>query len=67
MRRLHTKIARCLEQLEQNPRLHPKIKSLKDNLAGYYRVGDYRVIYLVNDETNEVLVNTIAYRREVYK
>jgi mRNA interferase RelE/StbE len=66
---LAKKIARCFEQLEQTPRLHPNIKPLKGDFAGYYRyrIGDYRVIYLVNDETKEVLVNTIAHRREVYE
>jgi len=66
---LAKKIARCLEQLEQTPRLHPNIKPLKGELAGYYRyrVGDYRVIYLINDETSHVIVNTIAHRREAYE
>jgi len=65
---LAKKIARCFEQLEQTPRLHPNIKPLKANLAGYYRyrIGDYRVIYLIDDETNQVIVDTIAHRREVY-
>ncbi|MBW4562259.1 MAG: type II toxin-antitoxin system mRNA interferase toxin, RelE/StbE family [Mojavia pulchra JT2-VF2] len=47
-------IARCFEQLEQNPRFHPNIKPLKGDLVGYYRccIGDYRVIYQVDDETN---------------
>jgi len=66
---LGKKIARCFEQLEQSPHYHPNIKPLKGELAEYYRyrIGDYRVIYLVDDETNQVLVNTIAHRREVYE
>ncbi|MEH2141385.1 type II toxin-antitoxin system RelE family toxin [Nostoc sp.] len=66
---LAKKIAKCFEQLEQNPRFHPNIKPLKGDLAGYYRyrIGDYRVIYQVDDETNQVMVNTIAHRREVYE
>ncbi len=66
---LAKKLARCFEQLEQSPRYHPNIKPLKGDFAGYYRyrIGDYRVIYLVDDETNQVLVNTIAHRREVYE
>jgi len=65
---LAKKLARCFEQLEQSPRYHPNIKPLKGDFAGYYRyrIGDYRVIYLVDDETNQILVNTIAHRREVY-
>ncbi|HCF26371.1 MAG TPA: type II toxin-antitoxin system RelE/ParE family toxin [Cyanobacteria bacterium UBA11049] len=66
---LAKKIARCLEQLEQTPRIHPNIKPLKGDLAGYYRyrMGDYRVIYLIDDETNRVIVVTIAHRREAYE
>ncbi|MEG5141117.1 MULTISPECIES: type II toxin-antitoxin system RelE family toxin [unclassified Microcoleus] len=47
---LAKKNARCLEQLEQTPRLHPNIKALKGDFAGYYRygIGDYRVIYWVH-------------------
>ncbi|MEH2334193.1 type II toxin-antitoxin system RelE family toxin [Nostoc sp.] len=43
---LAKKIAKCFEQLEQNPRFHPNIKPLKDDFAGYYhyRISDYRVI-----------------------
>ncbi len=66
---LAKKIARCFEQLEQFPRYHPNIKPLKGDFAGYYRyrIGDYRVIYQVDDETNQVLVSTIVHRREAYE
>jgi mRNA interferase RelE/StbE len=66
---LAKKIARCFEQLEQSPRHHPNIKPLKGDLAAYYRyrIGDYRVIYQVDDETNQVLVSTIVHRREAYE
>ncbi|MBW4630979.1 MAG: type II toxin-antitoxin system RelE/ParE family toxin [Iphinoe sp. HA4291-MV1] len=66
---LAKKIARCFEQLEQNPRFHPNIKPLKGDLAGYYRyrIGDYRVIYQIDDDTDQVIVNTIAHRREAYE
>jgi mRNA interferase RelE/StbE len=66
---LGQKIARCLKQLEQNPRYHPKIKALKGDYAGYYRyrIGDYRVIYSVEDQLVQVFVVAIAHRREVYE
>jgi mRNA interferase RelE/StbE len=66
---LAKKIARCFEQLEQSPRYHPNIKPLKGDLAGYYRyrIGDYRVIYQVDDEANQVLVSTIVHRTEAYE
>jgi mRNA interferase RelE/StbE len=66
---LARKICRCLQQLEQTPRSHPNIKALKGELGGYYRyrIGDYRVIYSVEDELVQVLVVTIAHRGEVYE
>ncbi|HEY9675912.1 MAG TPA: type II toxin-antitoxin system RelE/ParE family toxin [Waterburya sp.] len=66
---LAKKIARCFEQLEQSPRYHPNIKPLKGDFTGYYRyrIGDYRVIYQVDDETNQVIVTTIVHRREAYE
>lgn len=65
---LAKKIARCLEQLEQNPRSHPNIKALKGDYTGYYRyrIGDYRVIYSVEDESREVFIDAIAHRSEAY-
>jgi mRNA interferase RelE/StbE len=66
---LARKLARCFEQLEQEPRHHPNIKPLKGNLAGSYRyrVGDYRVIYRIDDGQQAVRVLKIAHRSEVYE
>ena len=66
---LAKKVARCFEQLEQNPRFHPNVKPLKGNFAGYYRdpISDYRVIYQVDHGINQVMVTTIAHRREAYE
>ncbi|MEH2080367.1 MAG: type II toxin-antitoxin system RelE/ParE family toxin [Nostoc sp.] len=45
------------------------MKPLKGNFAGYYRdrIGEYHVIYRIDDETNQLIVTTIAHRREVYE
>jgi mRNA interferase RelE/StbE len=63
------KLDRCFDQLETNPYFHPNIKVLKVNYYGCYRyrVGDYRVVYSV-DESN-ILVNiiVIAHRSKVYE
>ncbi|MEH2279716.1 MAG: type II toxin-antitoxin system RelE/ParE family toxin [Nostoc sp.] len=42
---------------------------MKGNFAGYYRyrIGEYRVIYRIDDETNQIIVTTIAHRGEVYE
>ena len=65
---LAKKLARCFEQLEHNPIEHPNIKRLTGPLAGYwrYRVGDYRVIYRMDLNTEIVFVLKIVHRREAY-
>ncbi|MEG4964118.1 MULTISPECIES: type II toxin-antitoxin system RelE/ParE family toxin [unclassified Microcoleus] len=65
---LQRKLDRCFEMLKTDPRSHPNIKQLKGELAGYYRyrVGDYRVVYDIDDEQKRVVVTVIAHRREVY-
>ena len=49
---LAKKLARCFKNLENSPRSNPNIKPLKGNYTGYYRyrVGDYRVVYSIEDE-----------------
>ncbi len=66
---LAKKLARCFEQLEQEPRHHTNVKPLKGNLAGQYRyrVGDYRVIYRICEQQVHVLVLKIAHRKESYE
>jgi mRNA interferase RelE/StbE len=68
-RPLALKLARCFRQLETDPRRGNNVKRLKDAWSGYlrYRVGDWRVIYRVDDEANRVSVVVIAHRREVYE
>ena len=62
------KINRCLLILEQDPYNHPNITALRGNLAGRYRyrIGDYRILYLVDEELKVVFVTLIAHRSKVY-
>lgn len=63
------KLARCFAALESDPRQGNNIKPLKGKLEGTfrYRVGDLRVVYVVNDRTVTVYVVTIAKRGDVYE
>jgi len=62
------KLARCFVQLGTEPRRHNNVKQLTGRLQGFfrYRVGDYRVIYAIDDAKRAVTVITIAHRRESY-
>jgi len=63
------RLNRCFSQLRENPYSHPNIKRLRGSLAGYwrYRVGDWRVVYEVDDENERITVLLIAHRRDVYR
>ncbi|EAZ88677.1 type II toxin-antitoxin system RelE family toxin [Crocosphaera chwakensis] len=65
---LARKIAKSFDILEQTPYQHPNIKFLKGELKGYYRyrVGDYRIIYEIDDQIIQVIVIKIAHRSQVY-
>jgi len=64
-RRLH----RCFDQLSTRPRRHPNALKLRGQLAEYfrYRVGDWRVIYRIDDDAGTVWVVLIEHRREAYR
>lgn len=69
-RRLHgslrERIAQAIDGLAADPRPQGAVK-----LAGRgdyrIRVGDYRIVYAVDDDERFVLVARIAHRREVYR
>jgi mRNA interferase RelE/StbE len=66
--KLHNAIATRIEdkmmELEQDPR-PPGCKKLKGRDAYRIRIGDYRVIYEIQDGRLIVTVITIGHRREV--
>lgn len=66
---LARRLARCFAQLEREPRRHNNIKRLSGTLAGQlrFRVGDWRVIYRIDDGARQVHVLVIAHRSEVYE
>jgi mRNA interferase RelE/StbE len=73
--------ARQIQRLPENirARLGPHISGLADNshprgskkLAGTegyrLRVGDYRVLYEIDNDASRVLIVRVAHRREVYR
>lgn len=63
------KLARCFRSLEKNPREGNNIKPLRGKFAGSYRyrVGDLRVVYMINNQAVTVFMITIAKRSDVYE
>jgi len=68
-RQVARKLAHGFEILEQTPRHHPNIKPLSGPLIGQHRlrVGDYRIVYLIDDPAGVVHVLKIAHRSEAYR
>ena len=60
------RIVRVVEELEAEPR-PPGVRKLADeNNLWRLRVGDFRVIYSIEDDRLLVLVVRVANRRDVY-
>ena len=66
---LQRRLDRCFNTIGQDPKRHPNIKPLKGKLEGYYRfrLGDYRIVYRIDEDDKVVIVAVIAHRREVYE
>ena len=64
---IRNRVIAALDEISENPKLHGSIA-----LSGYvdlyrYRVGDYRIVYRINESELEVLVLDAKPRGEVYK
>src|SRR3546814_1275339 len=66
-RLIQARLLRSLVKLENNPRsvANKHLKGIEDLYR--LRVGDYRILYRIEDDKLLVLVISIAHRREVYK
>jgi mRNA interferase RelE/StbE len=62
-----SRIVPRLEQLATIPRPHGCKKLAGGQDEWRIRVGDYRIVYEINDEGKRVDVTRIAHRREVYE
>lgn len=60
------RVAERIEDLAANPRLHGAEKL--SGAEGYrLRVGDYRVLYTINDAAQVVTIYRVKHRREAYR
>jgi len=63
---IYLRISDKIHGLEINPRPIGSIK-LTDSDAYRIRIGNYRVIYSVNDKSCQVIIYRILHRKESYK
>ena len=60
------RIAVRLLTLEENPR-SSGVKKLQGEESYRLRVGDYRVLFTINDRQRVVTIYAVGHRREVYR
>jgi len=64
--RVHDRISARILSLEENPR-QTGTKKLSGREQYRLRVGDYRVLYTIDDASKSVRVVGVAHRREAYR
>ncbi len=62
----YNKVVEALQGLANNPRPHG-CKKLKGRAGYRVRIGDYRIIYNINDNILTVFVLSVGNRRDVYE
>jgi mRNA interferase RelE/StbE len=66
--KLRRGLDRCIIALETSPKNNPNIKNLSGYKASFrYQVGGWRILYEVDDDSQEVRVYEIGPRGDVYK
>ena len=61
------KIDQSLLSLKENPFPYPQSKKLKGEDKCRLRVGDYRVVYSIDEEQKIITVFRIRHRKDVYR
>ena len=62
----HERIASKLLELEDNPRPHG-VQKLHGQDRYRIRIGDYRVLYVIDDRAHTVEIVAVGHRREIYR
>ncbi len=64
---VQVRIATATDELGDNPRPRGCIKLKGEEDVWRIRVGDYRIVYTIEDDKLIVLVVRVAHRRDVYR
>ena len=63
---VHKRIVKRLISLEDNPRPH-RTKKLQGREGYRIRVGEYRILYIINETKKKVEIVSIGHRKKVYR
>jgi mRNA interferase RelE/StbE len=64
--RIYEKVIHLLLSLKENP-FPPNSKKLRGRDGYRIRVGDYRILYLIDQSDRSIEIISVAHRREVYR
>ncbi|MEX0778015.1 MAG: type II toxin-antitoxin system RelE/ParE family toxin [Phycisphaeraceae bacterium] len=64
---LQSRIIDKLSEMQTAPRPAGAVKLTGASAAWRVRVGDYRIVYEIDDAAQRLVVTIIAHRREVYR
>lgn len=64
-----TKIDEAILSLKENPYPHPQSKRLKGEYEDKHRlrVGDFRIIYAVDEKLKTITIYRIRHRKDIYR
>ena len=62
------RLNRCFNHIREDPRSHPNVKALRGQLSGYfrYRLGEWRIVYSVDESRRVITILLIVHRRSAY-
>jgi mRNA interferase RelE/StbE len=60
-------IAVFIEKMTENSRLSGVVKLKGDESLYRFRVGEYRIVYEIDDLTKKIIVTRIRHRKDVYR
>ena len=61
------RLMKKIEALKNNPYSRQSIKLVSTERLYRLRVGDYRIMYGVDDGMKEIIVHYVRHRREIYR
>lgn len=64
---LQLRVVETLARIQKEPRGHGTIKLTGTKATYRVRVGDWRIVYEIEDLTHTVFITMVAHRREVYR
>lgn len=64
---LRERTEQAIGRLAENPRPHGSKKLVGFENEWRLRVGEYRVLYVIDDATKRVTIARVAHRREAYR